>query len=428
MSFGYRSGNVYFVVELLLAELIFLYPVPKRRAFPARLAAVFAGMPILSAFLPEISAPQLFVLDGLLRFLMIFTMSVLALKTVFQLRFSTLLCMCTAGYAVQHAGYGIGWILRLSGVFPALSLGPFDRNRVLEIVSIAVAYALVLATFGRFSAKNECYRNEDIRFNAVSVGTIFICIGFSRLYGLLGEEATITSCVYSIMCDILALYIQFNLHRRNIEERENAAIQQMWKEEAKQYEITRNAMESINIRLHDLKHKLLGCRGKLMEEEIESLRRDMDAYDTKLETGNEALNVLLYEKQMKCQREGIRLSCSGNFSLLDFMKVMDVYSLFGNAVDNAIEAVEKVARADQRVIGISMEQKGAYLFIAVTNYFDGTLNIQDNQLLTTKIHSTAEHGYGFKSMQLIAKKYGGELAFSTKGNLFSLSIYLKKPQ
>lgn len=419
-----RIGNIYFVLELLLAELIFLYPVPKRSHFFARLLVGFAVVTALCAFMPQITVPELKILDALLRFLGIFGLTVATMAALFRIKASTMLFMCSAGYAVQHMAYRIGWLMAQIPLFPRGRMDVPGGSRVAELTAVVLVYLIILATFGRFSAQNECYRNEDIRFNAVSAMIIFICIGLSRLHGLFGDTMDATTAIYSIVCCILALYVQFNLHRGKIAEQENTAIQQMWKEEAKQYESTKNAMEAINISLHDLKHKLNACQG-LPQEEYERLKDEIGIYDSKLETGSEALNVLLYDKRSRCRREGILLSCSGNFALLNFMKIMDLYSLFGNAIDNAIEAVERVEQPEQRIIDVSMEQKGELLFISVTNYFSGKLNTQGGLPLTSKTDAPGQHGYGLKSMKLIAEKYGGELAISVKENLFCLSIYLR---
>ena len=64
--------------------------------------------------------------------------------------------------------------------------------------------------------------------------------------------------------------------------------------------------------------------------------------------------------------------------------------------------------------------------IHISNYFSGTLQIEDGLPKTSKTGEEGFHGYGMKSMKLIAEKYGGSLRASAEGELFTLDIYLMK--
>ena len=428
MVVEFAPGNLYFMSELLLAELIFMYPAPKRERFWIRLAAALTVSLLMAAFFPQLGITGSPLIGPLFRFFGMFAVTVAAMEFAFHVKTSTMVFMCVAGYAVQQIAYRVGWILTQTELFPNASLGFLNRSRLFEIFAVAVVYLLIWLTFGRFSARNECYKNEDVRFNAVSFLVIFICIGLSRFYRLLGESTTITSSIYCIMCCMLALYIQFNLHLMNIRERENASIERLRQEEMKQYVITRNTIDAINLRLHDLKHRLTAYGNVLPSEELDNLRRDIDIYDSRMDTGCEVLDVLLMEKLLRCRLRQIRFSCSGDYGQLDFMKQADICSLFGNALDNAIEAVEQLEDPKKRIVDMSAETRGDLIFLTFTNYFSGDLDLSDGTLRTTKQDNPEYHGCGVKSMRLIAEKYGGSLTVSVSGELFSLNIYLQKPQ
>ena len=106
------------------------------------------------------------------------------------------------------------------------------------------------------------------------------------------------------------------------------------------------------------------------------------------------------------------------------MQAMDIYSLFGNAVSNAVEAVEKLADPEKRVIDISSERVGDMVNVRVCNYFDGGLLMKDGIPQTSKVEEEGFHGFGMKSMAMIAEKYGGGLSVSTDADLFTLNVYL----
>lgn len=338
MSLEFLPGNVYFTLELLLAELIFLYPTPKRSAFPLRLLLSAVVVSVAAGLIPWL--PGLVILPYVLRSVLLFGLAVAAAGACFHLPFQMLFSMCVAGYAVQHIAYRVTWLLTQTTWLPGLSLGGMARDRVMELAVVCVIYPLALLTFGRFSAKNECYGTSDPKLDAIELVIVLICVLMTRLPRVFGEEQCATGSVYAILCCWLALFIQFNLHQMALLDNEKQMLERLRQEERKQYEISANTIASINIKLHDAKHKLAAYHGKLPPEEVESLERDIDIYDSVVKVGNQALDVLLTEKSSKCQQKGIRLTCSGDGEVLGFMRTMDIYSLFGNAVDNAIEAVE----------------------------------------------------------------------------------------
>ena len=420
---GPNIGNVFFTVEILIAELIFLYPVPKRKHFWLRLIPALALTVLAAAYLPSFSFIGIRELSSLLRFLIQFALSVLAMGFCFSLKPVMLVSMCVAGYAVQHLSY------RAASIAAKLLPLELPHNmwgwRFYELTVMPPVYLIMFLTFGRFSAKNECFRNNDRRFIALSAVVVIICVGLTRLSGLFGEgRATITNNVYGIVCCLLALFVQLNLHRLSLAEKEAQAIELVRREEKKQYEITKNSMDSINIKLHDLKHKLAAYNGRLPSEEVESLRQDINIYDSYIKTGSDAMDVLLSEKMLRCRMKDIRLTFAGDCTPLAGMKTMDVYSLFGNAIDNAIEAVEELEK-DKRIIDVTVEKRGDLVFAGFTNYYEGELIMEDGVPATTKKTEPGYHGYGMKSMKLIAAKYQGELTFSASRGLFNLSVYLK---
>lgn len=427
MGLEFLPGNVYFMLELLLAELIFLYPTPKRSVFPLRLVLVAAVISVVAGLIPWLSHPALTVLPYILRSVLLFSLAVAAAGACFRLPFQMLFSMCVAGYAVQHIAYRVTWLLTQTAWLPGLSLGGMARDRVMELAVVSVVYLLVLLTFGRFSAKNECYKTGDPKLDIIALVIILICVLMTRLPRLFGEEQCATGSVYAILCCWLALFIQFNLHQMALLANEKQLIERLRQEERKQYEISANTIAAINIKIHDAKHKLAAYHGKFPPEEVESLERDIDIYDSMVKVGNQALDVLLTEKSGKCQQKGIRLTCSGDGEILGFMQTMDIYSLFGNAVDNAIEAAEQLEE-EKKLIDISIERRGDLVFLSFSNYFRGVLELQDGLPQTTKTEEVGYHGYGMKSMRLIASKYDGELSVTTRGELFRLNIYLQIPK
>lgn len=408
-----------FMVEILFAELIYLYPTEKRKRFWLRFPVLFLVCCIIAAVFPLGYSS---ILSQFLMFLLLFILSIAAMGLCFRLPVSALISCCVAGYATEHIAYHIAKIAGLFGFFasgyPAI-LGPRVTR---ELILFPVIYFLFWLFAGRYGAKHETYKKFNLRFNYLSFMIIFLCIGLTRVATYFGDSESVTVSLYAISACVMALIMQLSLSHAVELKHENETIRTLWEEDRKQYELSKTTIDTINIKYHDLKHKLHGMN--LPQEEIDSIKDAVRVYGSQVQTGNEALDVLLSEYSLHCGEQGITLTYTGNGADFSFMNVMDVYSLFGNAVSNAVEAVQQLADPEKKIIDIRSERRGSMINITVMNFFAGVLKIEDGIPQTSKTDEKGFHGYGMKSMQLIAQKYGGSLNASANADLFTLNIYL----
>ena len=100
-----------------------------------------------------------------------------------------------------------------------------------------------------------------------------------------------------------------------------------------------------------------------------------------------------------------------------------MYTLFGNALDNAIESIRKLRNPEQRILSVTVYGKPKMAVIQIENYYDGTLKLEHGLPITTKDHPM-DHGYGMRSIQEIAQKYGGSISVDMENQIFLLSILL----
>ena len=147
----------------------------------------------------------------------------------------------------------------------------------------------------------------------------------------------------------------------------------------------------------------------------------IEAYDSSFRTGNVALDVVLTRENFNCKEKNVKLTCVANGACLNFMSEVDVYSLFGNILDNAIEASEKLEDPEKRIISLTVSQEGYFVNIHAENYFCDHLTFTDGLPETTKL-DTVYHGYGLKSIRMLVQKYEGSLKISTNEDRFVLDI------
>ena len=194
-----------------------------------------------------------------------------------------------------------------------------------------------------------------------------------------------------------------------------------------QYKQSKESIELINYKYHDLKHQIAVLRSETdpgkREEFLDKMEADIKKYENQNKTGNKVLDTVLTTKSLYCAKHNITFTCVADGTLLDFMDVMDICSIFGNALDNAIECELKIPDKEKRLIHVSVSKQKNFLLLRFENYYDTELNYQGGAFITTK-RDKEFHGYGLKSIRYTVNKYDGAVSIDTKENWFDLKILI----
>ena len=179
-----------------------------------------------------------------------------------------------------------------------------------------------------------------------------------------------------------------------------------------------------------MKHQIIRIRNQSKDPSTDRYLAEVEdhilIYDAVAQTSNLALDTILTDKSLYCEKNGIKLVYMVDGEKLAFMEEADIYNLFGNALDNAIESVMKINDQDERVVSLTVKTVGNLLSIHLDNAFSGTLNMEDGLPTTTKAERES-HGYGLKSIRMTAEKYRGRLNVSAEHALFNLNIVIPIP-
>ena len=160
---------------------------------------------------------------------------------------------------------------------------------------------------------------------------------------------------------------------------------------------------------------------------IKEVEESIKIYEAIVKTGNEVLDTILTEKSLYCKERGIVVSCVADGELLSFLHTMDLYSLFGNALDNAIEAVEKIKEEERRQIDVIIYRQQHFLVINIVNPVAEQTLFENGLPVTTKMDKNF-HGFGVRSMKYIVKKYDGFINATEEDGCFSLKMLIPIPQ
>ena len=155
------------------------------------------------------------------------------------------------------------------------------------------------------------------------------------------------------------------------------------------------------------------------EKVLSNIENGIRVYDGIIKTGNESLDVVLSEYSLRCLEHKIKFSYSAKAELLDGIESVDIYSLFGNALDNAVRRLSEEAE-EKRILSVTVSPQNKMVYICIENYCSGQVEFR-NGLPVTK-QDARYHGYGTKSIEVIVKKYGGNLRMSVDNDTFTVGI------
>ena len=209
-------------------------------------------------------------------------------------------------------------------------------------------------------------------------------------------------------------------------QREADALRNMLHIQYENYKIRQESIDLINQKYHDLKHQIAVLRAESGEKRnavLDNMEQEIKAYEAQNDTGNKVLDTVLTGKSLTCRTKNIQLTCVADGTALDFMDVMDISNLFGNALDNAIESTDKITDPERRLIHLSVARQKGFAAIRIENCFDGELKFEKGLPVTTK-KDVLYHGFGVKSIQNAAAKYGGTATITTREGWFELRVLI----
>ena len=242
-------------------------------------------------------------------------------------------------------------------------------------------------------------------------------------------EYALSFCNVSLLAINVIVFWEYSRIQKNNRERMDLMIQvQRESDTAEYYRLLMKQDEEQRIIIHDIKKHL---------QSVVALNRNGGTEDVENYVGklldqlnissahfcqNEMLNILLNRYHVICSEKKILFSADVRKNTLRNVDRDDLTSLFGNLLDNAVEAAENTEDAfiDVR---ISNAENNNITLIAVVNSCS-TDPFADNDLLRTKKQDKFRHGYGLKSIRAVVKKYRGNMKLYYKTGEFHAVIYL----
>ncbi len=290
--------------------------------------------------------------------------------------------------------------------------------------------------YGNFSQTEPTV--PTVSTTVMTVSTTLITFAMSNLSfvstntpfsGTVGQEVFYIRTLVDF-CGFAILYAQQEQIRRIASNIELASINAQLKSQHQEYLQSKENIESIGRLAHDLKHQIAALRAEVDPEHIaqgfEQLEASVQEYSAQQHTGNPVLDVILTTKSRVCSDRGITFTVVADGKLLSGMSSMDIASLFGNALDNAIEATAKLSDPEKRLIRLALYGQEHFIVIRVENYYDSTLKTDAEGNLRTTKRNDKTHGFGVKSIRHIVQQYDGEVTIRTDDHWFTLTVLIPR--
>lgn len=178
---------------------------------------------------------------------------------------------------------------------------------------------------------------------------------------------------------------------------------------------------------HDMKNHLLVLQAQSvptqeMSQSVQALQEQIEAYENYYHTGNDYLDVIIRDKSRLAREKQIDFYAAIQFEEGAFLEPLDISTIFGNALDNAIEASEKLPKS-MRLITIKASRIYDMLVISVEN----NMRLEALTSERTSKKDTFLHGFGISNIQKVVQKYEGQCIAKPRDEKFILKIVLPIP-
>lgn len=190
------------------------------------------------------------------------------------------------------------------------------------------------------------------------------------------------------------------------------------------YDALGKQMSEIREIKHDINH-FTGVMSQLADEgKIDKLRTFLREYGERVQLDqlpvfceHTICNSMIGYYYLRAKEYGISFESKCHISDQIRMSDSDLCIVFGNALDNAVNACRQMRQLEPGFVSIETEAMKGQRLIKVTNSYQGQLTIQDGGYRSTK--SGDAHGYGIKNMTKVVEAYGGVVKIEHEKGLFT---------
>lgn len=264
----------------------------------------------------------------------------------------------------------------------------------------------------------------------VQVGAVYI-----QLYGI---TVIAVNIVLLLILDVYFIYLGGYISKSNELEKELQLYHQQNELQYKYYgELEKKYQDSRKV-LHDMKNHLIAVEQLYHMQEsdagntyVKDMHHMLNVLGEHFYTNHKMLNIILNDKLSNAKRDGINSAVEIGEVSLEFMKDIDVTTVFANLLDNAIEAAKRVS--EHPYIRIKMNYFNEFVVISIRNSLlaEGVMNAIQRDEEHRSCHSCkagGHMGYGLQNVKKTLEKYNGTMQTGSSESEFQVNITLPIPE
>ena len=238
---------------------------------------------------------------------------------------------------------------------------------------------------------------------------------------------TLASLIMLIISNMLIVKLMNDFHNEVVNENKLILAEKMIEQQQKQYQMMFEENEVIHKLRHDQKNFIIGLLSQIQNKDYDEMVKQLNAQLQELQAGsgqnicgNSVIDTIINYKISEAKKKNIKIDF--HYKGLHNIQIsgIDLAILLGNALDNAIEATEKIEETEKRTVELYIYLKGNQLVVIIEN--NVIQNVDVDHLQTEK---TGNHGYGVVNMKSVVNKYTGSLSFFCEDKVFKTVIVLE---
>ena len=222
---------------------------------------------------------------------------------------------------------------------------------------------------------------------------------------------------------VLILTVQHEQLRENALHSELAAMDEVLHRQYEQYKRSKEGINLINRRYHELKIQLARIREEQDQTKqnaaIAAMEQNIRQYEAENKTGNPVLDTLLTAKTMECQQENITITSVADGRMLGFLTIRELCTIVGVALDNAIAAVRAEPDPEKRLVKVAVYSQGGFAMLRFEHYTETAPALDADGL---------PQGTDLKSVRTTVGQHGGSMTLHWENNWCTLRILFPLPK
>lgn len=299
-----------------------------------------------------------------------------------------------------------------------------------ELVRCSLIYFICQANRIKSIHLNGLPRRIVVAMVVVFVLAVVNCCSVILLFLEASSLKSLVICASTMVSIILTYYFILYMAEEFTRFLQKHHEEELYQEEIYYQKMYYDEMEkrnqAVQVLKHDLKNRLSGLYYLLEQEETSQIREqvrkiaeELEAVDRKCYSVNPVVDSVLRMKTGMAKKAGIFMEISVVIPKEMQMDTGDIGILYGNLLDNAIEACQQVKNG-HRYIQLENKYMDGNLILVVKN----SKNSEKNPDLHTTKEDASSHGWGISSVRKVVEKYNGTVCFSDQGESFEAAAML----